>query len=212
MANLITSARFLLLFLLVAMAYFAPPAWQLINPALLILIIALDGVDGYVARRRGETSLFGSVYDIAVDRVVENVLWIALADLDLVPVWVAIVFITRGLLVDSIRGHAATRGHSAFGMMRSSVGRFLVAGRFMRGFYGTVKAIAFGWLLAFQPVPELQPAFWSDWGPLLSATGMGLVYVSVATCLLRGIPVVVEFCLAELAPHKSQPEPRPPVT
>jgi len=30
-----------------------------------------------------------------VDRVVENVLWIVLAYLSLVPPWVAIVFITR---------------------------------------------------------------------------------------------------------------------
>jgi len=209
MANLITSGRFLLLFFLVGMAYFAPPALQLANPALLVLIIALDGLDGYVARRRGETSLFGSVYDIAVDRVVENVLWIALADLDLVPVWVAIVFITRGLLVDTIRGHAAAQGHSAFGMMRSAVGRFLVAGRFMRGFYGTVKALAFGWLLAFQPVPELWPAFWSQSGPLLSAVGAALVYVSVAVCLLRGIPVVVEFCAAELVARRVHPAQRP---
>lgn len=204
MANLITSTRFVLLFFLVAMAYFAPPPWQLIDSALLILIIGLDGLDGYVARRRGETSVFGSVYDIAVDRIVENVLWLALADLDLVPVWVAIVFITRGLLVDSIRGHAATQGHSAFGMMRSRIGRFLVSGRFMRGFYGTVKALAFGWLLAFQPVPALWPAFWAQWGGLLESVGLGLVMVSVATCLLRGVPVVVEFCMAELAPGKSQ--------
>ena len=43
MANLITLGRFLLLFLLVASAYSAPPAWQLGNAPLLLLIIALDG-------------------------------------------------------------------------------------------------------------------------------------------------------------------------
>lgn len=202
MANLITSGRFLLLFLLVAMAYFAPPKAQLLNPALLIVIIALDGLDGYVARKRGETSVFGSVYDIIVDRVVENVLWVVLADLDLVPVWVAIVFITRGLMVDTIRSHAATHGESAFGMMRSPVGRFLVAGRFMRGFYGTVKAIAFGWILAFQPVPALWPAFWTEWSALIQSITATLVYVSVAVCVLRGVPVLVEFYLSQLSARK----------
>jgi CDP-diacylglycerol--glycerol-3-phosphate 3-phosphatidyltransferase len=147
MANLITSARFVLLFFLVAMIYMAPPEWQLANPALLIIVILLDAVDGYVARRRQESSLFGSVYDIAVDRVVENILWIVLADIGLVPVWVALVFITRGVFVDSVRGQAAARGVGAFEMMRSPVGRFLVAGRFMRGFYGTIKAVAFAWIL-----------------------------------------------------------------
>ena len=111
MANLITLSRFLLLFLLVASAYSAPPVWQLGNAPLLFLIIALDGVDGYVARKRNETSVFGSIFDIAIDRVVENVLWVVLADLGLVPIWVAIVFITRSSIVDfdPLRGNFARR-------------------------------------------------------------------------------------------------------
>lgn len=196
-ANMITSLRFLLLFLLVAMIYLAPPSWQLLNPLLLILIIVLDGVDGYVARRRGESSLFGSVYDIAVDRIVESTLWIVLANVRLVPLWVALVFIIRGLLVDSIRGQSATRGIGAFEMMRSPLGRFLVAGRFMRGLYGTVKAVAFAWILLFQPVPSLWPGWWGQWSESVqTATGV-LVYCAVIMCLVRGIPVIVEFYLAE---------------
>jgi len=83
MANLITLARFLLLFLLVSLIYLAPPAWQLVNAPLLFVIIALDGLDGWVARRRGETSVFGSIFDIAVDRVVELILWLALGHIGL---------------------------------------------------------------------------------------------------------------------------------
>lgn len=202
MANLITSGRFMLLFVLVAMAYFAPPKVQLLNPVLLVVIIALDGIDGYVARKRGETSVFGSVYDIIVDRVVENVLWVVLADLDLVPVWVAIVFITRGLMVDTVRSHAAAQGQSAFGMMRSPLGRFLVAGRFMRGFYGTVKAFAFGWILAFQPVPHLWPGFWSQWSDWIQPVAAGLVYASVGLCLIRGLPVLFEFYVSQVGLRK----------
>lgn len=197
MANLITSVRFFLLFVLVVMAYQAPPGWQLANAPLLLLIITLDGLDGYVARKRGETSLFGSVYDIAVDRVVENVLWIVLADLNLVPVWVAIVFITRSLVVDTIRSHATNAGATPFGMMRTPWGRFLVAGRFMRFFYGALKALTFGWIFLLQPFPQLYPQLWAVWSPLLVPITTVLIYTSVAVCLLRGIPVVVEFALRE---------------
>ena len=197
MANLLTLTRFLLLFVLVVMAYEAPPVVQQIDVLLLILIIALDGLDGYVARKRGETSMFGSVFDIAVDRVVENVLWIVLADLNLVPIWVAIVFITRSLLVDTIRGHAATQGKTPFGMMRTGWGRFIVAGRFMRGFYGTVKATAFGWLFFIQPLPSLYPDLWSHWSEVFMAVSHTLVYLSVAICVLRAIPVIVEFAISE---------------
>lgn len=206
MANLITSSRFLLLFILVAMAYLAPPTLQLVNPFLLLVVIILDGVDGYVARTRGETSVFGSVYDIAVDRVVENVLWIVLADLDLVPVWVALVFITRGVLVDTIRGHGMARGETAFEMMKTPVGRFLVSGRFMRGFYGAIKAITFAWLLAFQPVPALFPQFWAEQAANVTLVSAILIYLSVATCLIRGLPVVLEFYLSQMQVGKARTE------
>lgn len=202
MANMITSLRFMLLFLLVAMIYLAPAVWRLLDPFLLILIISLDGLDGYVARRRGESSLFGSVYDIAVDRIVESTLWIVLADVGLVPLWVALLVIARGVLVDSIRGQAATRGVGAFEMMRSPLGRFLVASRFMRGLYGAVKAAAFAWILLFQPVAELWPGWWGSWGEAVQAITAVLVYAAVAMCLLRGAPVVIEFYLAEGQPRR----------
>lgn len=202
MANLITSARFALLFLLVSMVYLAPPRWQLIDPLLLILIIALDGVDGYVARRRGEASVFGSVYDIAVDRAVENILWIVLADVELVPVSIALLFITRGILVDTVRGQSIAQGIGAFEMMRSPLGRILVAGRFMRGLYGTAKGFAFSWILLIQPLRALLPEFWARWNDVINLITYSLVFVAVVLCLARGIPVLVEFYLAEKRPRK----------
>lgn len=192
MANAITLCRFALLFVLVAMAYWAPPRWQLIDAPLLLLVIALDALDGWVARRRGESSAFGAVFDIAVDRVVEAVLWLVLADLGLVPIWVAILFITRGLLVDSIRYARIAEGAGVFDMS-TAVGRFLVAGRFMRGFYGALKAATFGLLFLIQPWPRLDPTGWATWGPTLEQAAAVLVAMSVAVCLLRGIPVLAEF-------------------
>ena len=196
MANLITLARFLLLFLLVGLIYGASPGWQLVNAPLLMVIMALDALDGYVARRRGETSTFGSIFDIAVDRVVELVLWVALGHVGLVPMWVAMVFIIRGVMVDAIRYAAITRGASAFGMMRTRWGRFLVAGRFMRGLYGGVKAATFGWVLLLQPLAALAPEAWSRWSGSATLVTGTLVGLCVGLCLLRGLPVLIEFALA----------------
>jgi CDP-diacylglycerol--glycerol-3-phosphate 3-phosphatidyltransferase len=193
MANLVTLSRLLLLFLLVSLVYGASPEWQLIDAPLLFLIIALDGLDGYVARRRGETSVFGSIFDIAVDRVVELILWVVLGHLGLIPMWVAVVFIVRGTIVDSIRYGAITGGETAFGMMRSPWGRFLVAGRFMRALYGAVKAVTFGWVLLLQPLPALVPSFWAAWAGVCGLVTMILIAASVALCILRGLPVVIEF-------------------
>lgn len=205
MANLITLGRFLLLFLLVASAYSAPPVWQLANAPLLLIIIGLDGVDGYVARKRNETSVFGSIFDIAIDRVVENVLWVVLADLGLVPIWVAIVFITRASIVDSIRYAAISRGETPFESIHSVLGRLLVSGRFMRGLYGALKAAAFGWLFFIQPLPILAPREWAQ----VSGAGLTiaelLVYASVAVCLLRALPVILEFLAAARPSRPSKP-------
>ena len=197
MANLITLMRLLLLFVLITLAYRAPPQWQLLDAPLLVLIIALDGLDGYVARKRGETSVFGAVFDIAVDRVVEMILWVVLGHLGLVPIWVAMVFIIRGTMVDAIRYAAIAQGETAFGMMRSPLGRLLVASRFMRGLYGTVKALTFGWVLLIQPVPRLDPAIWAAHSEAFAVVTTILVVSSVALCLLRGLPVIVEFAVVQ---------------
>jgi CDP-diacylglycerol--glycerol-3-phosphate 3-phosphatidyltransferase len=185
----------LLLLPLVAMIYLASPSWQLATVPLLAVIIGMDGLDGYVARKRREVSVFGSIFDIAVDRVIEYMLWAVLAHVGLVPMWVALVFIIRGTLVDSIRYAAIAEGETAFGMMRSPIGRFLVASRFMRGMYGTIKATAFGWLLLIQPLPDLAPAFWGDWSGPVGMITIILVYASVVVCLVRGVPVIVEFAV-----------------
>jgi CDP-diacylglycerol---glycerol-3-phosphate 3-phosphatidyltransferase len=192
MANLITSVRLLLLFLVVFLAYEAPPWLQLADMPLLVVAFVLDAFDGSVARRRNEVTLFGSVYDIAADRITENVLWLQLVDLDLVPAWVAVVFLARGFLVDSIRGVAASHGIAPFDFTTSKLGHFLVASRAMRGTYGGVKGTAFGWIYLMQPLPALLPAaVWTQCATPFHVIAMVLICASVALCLLRAAPVVM---------------------
>src|SRR4030095_2203008 len=164
MANLITLSRLLLLFVVVAIAY-QPSSWlKLLDIPLLIFVFVTDGLDGYVARKRGEASLFGAMFDIAVDRIVELTLWVVLAHLDLVPVWVPLVFVVRGSIVEATRAQQTRPDRvSPFAVMRSPVARVLVGGRFMRAFYAVMKAIAFCWLLLMQPLPDLVPSIWAEW-------------------------------------------------
>ena len=193
MANLITLTRFILLFVLVALAYRIEPWLRMLCFPLVIFIFLADGIDGYVARKLNETSQFGAVFDIAIDRVVENVLWLVLADLDLIPVWIAIVFITRGFLVDSIRSKARESGQTPFDMIKSPLGTWLVAGRFMRAFYGAVKGVSFSALLLIHALPSLTPEFYARWQSPLNTFTTTFVYLSVLLCLLRGFPVLLEF-------------------
>ena len=193
MANLITFSRFLLLLVLLGIVYWGDPWWQLANAPLMIFIIVTDALDGYVARKRGEETVFGATFDIAVDRIVENVMWVVLAHLGFIGVWVPLLFICRGNLVDAIRSRGASKGQAAFDMLQSPVGRFLVAGRFMRVFYAVVKAVTFAWILLWQPFPELAPEFWVQWSAIIQQVSFALVVLAAGLCVLRGLPVVLEF-------------------
>ena len=205
MANLITLSRLFLLLVVVAVAYQPVSPVQLWIWPLLSLVFISDGLDGWVARRRGEESLFGALFDIAVDRIVELTLWIVLADLDLIPIWIPIVFVVRGVLVDAIRASQVQADRrSPFSLLNSAAARWLVAGRFMRGFYAIIKACAFVGLFLVKPLPlsveTLLPSLSGTWAamqPGFEALVMTLTYLAVALCLLRGLPVIAEFLAEE---------------
>ena len=198
MANLVTLGRLLLL-LVVAWLYYLPPSpWQFASFFLTILIFVSDGLDGYIARKRNETSLFGALFDIAGDRITELTLWIVATHNNLVPVWVPLVFIIRGVIVDTIRSSkASAQGVTPFALMSSPVGHFIVAGRFMRGFYAVVKACAFSGLALQQPFPVVLPALWAEIGWFLTGFTYLCVYLAVLLCIIRGLPVIAEFVYAQ---------------
>ncbi len=194
MANLITLARLLLLIAVVLIAYQPYSYWHFVNVALLILVFVSDGLDGYVARKRNEASVFGAMFDIASDRMTELTMWIVLVDLDIVAVWVPLVFIIRGTIVDTIRAsQVTTERQMPFSMLQTPLGKWLVSGKFMRAFYAVLKATTFCWLLLIQPLPAMWPEVWTPWMGLLEGIGAVLVYASVLVCLIRGLPVVWEF-------------------
>src|SRR5262249_46724715 len=147
--------------------------WQFANFFLIIVIFASDGFDGYVARKRNQATLFGALFDIAGDRIVELTLWVVAADIDLVPAWVTLVFIWRGVIVDTIRSsNAVAQGVAPFALMRSPFGKFVVAGKFVRVLYAVIKASAFAGLSLQGPFPVYLPELWGYVGGFLT----GLTY------------------------------------
>jgi CDP-diacylglycerol--glycerol-3-phosphate 3-phosphatidyltransferase len=138
--------------------------------------------------------LFGALFDIAGDRITELTLWIVAADNDLVPIWVPLIFIIRGVIVDTIRSsNAVAQGVAPFALMRSSFGKFIVAGKFMRILYAAVKGCAFSGLALLQPFPAVLPELWGHVGPLITGLTYLFVYTSVLLCVVRGLPVIAEF-------------------
>src|SRR5690242_10134383 len=99
-ANYIALLRTLLSFVVVAMLHVRTKWMYVAAFFLTLLLIWMDGLDGYVARRRKENLKLGAVVDILADRVVETSYWIVFAKFGWVPLWVAILVSARGILVD----------------------------------------------------------------------------------------------------------------
>lgn len=199
MANLITVGRLVLLFIVIWLIYEANVQVIFTCMFLIVVVFASDGLDGWVARKRKSTSPFGAVFDIAGDRIAENVLWIIFADLNKLPIWVPLLVITRGFLVDGLRSLSYAEGMSAFGesnMMRSPFTKWLTAGRFMRGLFGVSKAAGFVFLTGLVGYEDRDSAgtllgglYDGDWFHWL---GWTLVWLSVALTVIRGLPVLYD--------------------
>ena len=186
-ANGVTILQFPLLILVVWLLYQGSAALKMAAVGLLGLLMLMDTIDGAVARWRGETSLMGSALDIATDRAVEIVMWVVFAHLGLISIVVPLIVMIRGALVDSIRDVGAQRGISAHDMMRTGLGRWLVASAVMRTGYAVVKIGAF---LALALTVALQ-AGGGGWSAVYQAATV-MTWAAVVLCLVRGIPVVVE--------------------
>jgi CDP-diacylglycerol---glycerol-3-phosphate 3-phosphatidyltransferase len=199
MANLITLGRLVLFFFTLGLIYTRVLSLVLLAVFLVVVVIWSDALDGWVARYRGSTSDFGSVVDIAGDRIVETCFWIVFAHLGLIGVWAPLLVVTRGIVVDTLRSLAFREGRTAFGektMARSALTEWLTASRFMRALYGTAKAGGFVFLtgLFAALLPDARgtpvetvfasgPIWWLGWAA---------VYTALALTVVRGLPVVFD--------------------
>ena len=164
--------------------------------ALTIAAIALDGVDGYLARTRGMATPLGAQLDILGDRVVENLFFTFFAVAGLISLWLPILFFVRGTAIDFLRGLASRAGRSGFGdssMQETWWGRALVASRGSRAAYATLKCVCFCYLGLLVPVERWQ-ASWLDANVRFSLllTGQILGGAAGVFCVVRAVPVVWE--------------------
>ncbi|HLC45305.1 MAG TPA: CDP-alcohol phosphatidyltransferase family protein, partial [archaeon] len=105
---------------------------NLFGVALIPLAFALDAVDGFIARKFGAATRFGSFFDVFGDRVTELTLWIFFLSTNAVPFWAVLVVVLRGLATDAVRAEALSKGKTVYGMMESGAGKAFVSSRFMR--------------------------------------------------------------------------------
>jgi CDP-diacylglycerol--glycerol-3-phosphate 3-phosphatidyltransferase len=92
---------------------FIPMEHKEIYAAAIFIIAALtDGLDGYVARRRKESSSFGKSFDPIADKILIGGALYSLFILGQVSWWVVTVILVREVLITILRAQASKKGLS----------------------------------------------------------------------------------------------------
>src|SRR5467141_1217257 len=196
--NKVTLLRVLVGF--AAVSLFRRGAWaNLAAVGLTVASIALDALDGHIARARRLATPVGAQIDILGDRMIENVYFTYFAVVGMVSLWLPVLFFARGAATDFLRGLAMKAGHSGWGanaMLQTWWGQALVASRWSRGLYAAMKCLCFCYLgleLALTRGPvALVGQLAVDAHVMIRMGADVLTWMTAAFCLVRGLPVLVE--------------------
>jgi len=95
---------------------------ELAASGLFILASITDGLDGYLARKRGQVTTIGMLLDPLADKLMIAAAFISLVQFNprIVPAWIAVIIIGREFLVSGLRGIAASEG---FTIQASDLGK-----------------------------------------------------------------------------------------
>jgi len=191
LANIVSVTRIFVAYIAIGLL-FVPATWAYVSAFVLTAIaFAMDGLDGYIARKFNQSSEWGSVLDILGDRIVEVSYWTVFAVLGWISIIFPLICVARAFTTDGIRSVALSKGMTAFGdksMQSTAWGKFICASRFMRISYAVAKVLAFMLLIVvFTPGMEV----WSG-TPLLHTITMIFAWIAIIFCVVRAIPVVAE--------------------
>jgi CDP-diacylglycerol--glycerol-3-phosphate 3-phosphatidyltransferase len=196
--NKVTALRVMVGF--AAVACFGRGAWRnLAAVALTVACIALDALDGHIARRKNLATPVGAQIDILGDRMIENVYFTYFAVVGMVSLWLPVLFFARGAATDFLRGLAGRAGHSGWGtnaMLQTGWGRALVGSRLCRGLYAAMKCLCFCYLGLELALTRGHVAFigelTADAHAAIRTGASALTWATAVFCLVRGLPVLFE--------------------
>lgn len=167
--NLLTSARFLLAIAVILLIQF-----KLFLVALILFVIAAstDWMDGYWARKYGQVTKFGRIFDPFVDKIIICGTFIALVAIPNsgIQAWMAVLVVGRELLVTSLRGMIEGAGKD---FSATTIGKWKMV-------FQCVAVVA---SLLFLLSPE--PAFWLIWTLRVS------IWLAVGLTLYSGYDYVI---------------------
>ena len=104
--NQLTFLRILLTPVFLAFLFSADPLLRQLSLVVFVVAMLTDWYDGWVARRWGYVTRWGTFLDPLADKVVTSAALIAFIYLDLVPSWTVWVIVIRDIVITFLRSYA----------------------------------------------------------------------------------------------------------
>ena len=108
--NQLTFLRILLTPVFIAFLFSANPLLRQLSLVVFVLAMLTDWYDGWVARRWGYVTRWGTFLDPLADKVVTSAALIAFIYLDLVPPWTVWVIVLRDIAITFLRSYSELKG------------------------------------------------------------------------------------------------------
>lgn len=142
--NSLTIFRICLIPLIVILLLTSYEGHEILLLALFVFTALTDTLDGYLARRRNQITVFGQLLDPLADKLLIASVFICMVEMGKVPAWMVIVILAREFAVTGFRSIAASRGihiaASAWGKIKMdsqavTIGILILGERILGRFY-----------------------------------------------------------------------------
>jgi CDP-diacylglycerol--glycerol-3-phosphate 3-phosphatidyltransferase len=108
--NSLTALRILSIPILIAVLLSQFDGKNLVAFAIFLLAALTDMLDGFFARRKKQTSVFGQLLDPLADKLLITAAFICLVELGAVSAWMVVVIIGREIAITGFRAIASSKG------------------------------------------------------------------------------------------------------
>jgi CDP-diacylglycerol--glycerol-3-phosphate 3-phosphatidyltransferase len=174
--NLVTMGRVLFVpFVLYFMDNYSPVR-SLIAGFLYLIASIGDGVDGYLARSRGQVSVLGKFLDPVADKLMVTAVLVFMVALGRVPAWLVVVLVARDFAITGLRSIASSEG---IVIAASRGGKIKTA----------LQLVALIMLLVHFRYPLLGLGINIDF----NTAGLVVLYLSLGASLISGVDYVLGF-------------------
>src|ERR1700732_4396089 len=152
---------------------------EILASVLFVLASITDGVDGYLARKRGQITTMGMLLDPLADKIMVTGAIIALVAYNpqVVKVWIAVVIIGREFLISGLRSIASSEG---FTIEASDLGKLKTVVQIVSVVSAILAHHWYQWEFGFLVIPV-------QW------TAIAAIYFTVVVSTISAIDYFVGF-------------------